>query len=214
MTVSRDVRTGLRELKKRQTRQAISDAATRLFLERGFENVTITEVAAAAGVSKMTVSNYFPRKEDLALDHHETFAAALAHTVATRPTGESALAALRRECLAAIERHDPLAGFRGQDFTRMITDSLTLTTRLRDLHDQREEALARVLATDTARSPRDIAPAAAAALLGTVHRILFHRVMDLILKGRSNQGITTAVLGSAHHVFGLLEPSLGTYAVR
>jgi AcrR family transcriptional regulator len=208
------VATGLRERKKRQTRQAISDAATRLFLERGFENVTITEVAAAAGVSKMTVSNYFPRKDDLAFDHHESFAAGLARTVAARPAGESALAALRRECLAAIERHDPFIGFCGQDFTRMVTDSLTLTTRLRDLHDQREEALAQVLATDTASSPRDIAPAAAATLLGTVHRILFHQIMDLTLAGRSNREITATVICSAQHVFGLLEPSLAGYAVR
>jgi AcrR family transcriptional regulator len=205
---------GLRELKKRQTRQAISDTATRLFLERGFETVTIAEIAAAAHVAKMTVTNYFPRKEDLALDYHETFAAALSHTVAGRPQGESALAALRREYLAAVERHAPAIGFTGREFARMIADSPTLTARLRELHDQREEALAHTLAADTAPDPDDLTPRAAAALLTAAHRTLFQHVQDLTLAGRDNQQIAASATRSAHQVFGLLEASLADYAVR
>lgn len=257
---------GLRELKKQQTRQAISDTATRLFLERGFEAVTIAEIAAAAQVAKMTVTNYFPRKEDLALDYHEPFTAALAHTVAGRQEGESALAALRREYLAAVERHDPAIGFTGPEFARMIADSPALTARLRELHDQREEALADVLAgalaadsaaepadepvdapadepvdelatepvadpaakpvadpadepapdplTDPAASPGDLTPRAVAALLTAVHRTLFQQVLDLTRAGRTNEEIATAATRSAHQVFGLLEASLGGYAVR
>ncbi|GAA2370380.1 PT domain-containing protein [Streptomyces cuspidosporus] len=245
---------GLRELKKQQTRQAISDTATRLFLERGFEAVTIAEIAAAAQVAKMTVTNYFPRKEDLALDYHEPFTAALAHTVAGRREGESALAALRREYLAAVERHDPAIGFTGSEFARMIADSPALTARLRELHDQREDALADVLAdafvadstagpadepaaertdqpavertdepaaertdepaADPAADPGDLTPRAVAALLTAVHRTLFQQVLDLTRAGRANEEIATAVTRSAHQVFGLLEASLGDYAVR
>ncbi|WP_327581102.1 TetR family transcriptional regulator [Nonomuraea sp. NBC_00507] len=139
---------GLREQKKRETRQAISDHATQLFLERGFDRTTIADIAAAARVAKMTVTNYFPRKEDLALDHHEAFVAGLAETVAGRAPGESALDAVRRAYLGALERRDPVIGFTGQDFARMIADSPTLVARLRDLHDQREEALAAQLATE------------------------------------------------------------------
>ena len=58
---------GLRERKKLATRRAISDIATGLFMERGFDNVTVAEVAEVANVAKMTVFNYFPRKEDLFL---------------------------------------------------------------------------------------------------------------------------------------------------
>ncbi|MEU7742618.1 TetR family transcriptional regulator [Nonomuraea sp. NPDC049158] len=206
--------TGLRELKKQQTRQAISSAATRLFIERGFEAVTITEIAAAAQVAKMTVTNYFPRKEDLALDHHETFAAGLARTVADRPAGESALAALRREFLAGVERHDAVIGFSSQGFARMISDSPTLTARLRDLHDQREDALAHVLAADTASAPGDLTARAAAALLGAAHRTLFEHIMDLTREGQSNRQIASTVTRSAHQVFGLLETSLTDYATR
>ncbi|WP_433509734.1 TetR/AcrR family transcriptional regulator [Nonomuraea sp. CA-143628] len=206
--------TGLRELKKQQTRQAISNAATRLFIERGFEAVTITEIAAAAQVAKMTVTNYFPRKEDLALDHHETFAASLARTVADRSAGESALAALRREFLAGVERHDAVIGFSSQGFARMISDSPTLTARLRDLHDQREDALAQVLAADTASTPGDLTARAAAALLGAAHRTLFEHIMDLTREGRSNRQIASTVTRSARQVFGLLEVSMADYAMR
>ncbi|MGV9850857.1 TetR/AcrR family transcriptional regulator [Streptomyces sp. NPDC003442] len=210
---------GLRELKKRQTRQMISDTATRLFMERGFEAVTIAEIATAAQVAKMTVTNYFPRKEDLALDYHETITTALARTVADRPTGESALTALRRAYLAAVERHDPVAGFSSPEFARMLTDSPTLTARLRELHDQREEALAEVLTAETTATPDDptpddLTPRAAAALLTAAHRTLFHHVQALTRAGRPTEEIATAATRSAEQVFDLLEPSLGDYAVR
>ncbi|GAA2070111.1 TetR family transcriptional regulator [Streptomyces albiaxialis] len=205
---------GLRALKKQQTRQAISDTATRLFLERGFEAVTITEIAAAAQVSKMTVTNYFPRKEDLALDHHEEFAACLARTVASRRTGESALDALRRAFRAAVERRDPLVGFTGAPFARMVTESPTLTARLRDLHDRREDALAEVLAADTGATPGDLTPRAAAAQLATAHRTLFQHAVDLTLKGFGDRKAAAALNRAAQQVFGLLEGPLAGYAVR
>lgn len=205
---------GLRELKKQQTRQAISDTATRLFLERGFEAVTIAEIAAAAQVAKMTVTNYFPRKEDLALDYHETFTASLARTVASRAHGESALAALRREFLTAVERHDSVIGFSGKAFAQMIADSPTLTARLRELHDHREDALAHALAAETSPGPDDLTARAAAALLAAAHRTLFQHVMELTLAGKSNEEIAAIATRSAHQVFSLLETSLADYAVR
>ena len=205
---------GLRELKKQQTRQAISDTATRLFMEHGFESVTIAQIATAAQVAKMTVTNYFPRKEDLALDYHETFTASLARTVATRSVGESALAALRREFLAAVARHDAMIGFSGPGFARMLADSPTLTARLRELHDLREDALAQVLAAHTAATPGDLTPRAAAALLTAAHRTLVQQIMDLTLEGKDNQEIAAIVADTAHQVFDLLEPALTDYAVR
>src|ERR1700728_3471337 len=62
---------GLRERKKRQMRRQLSDAATGLFLERGFDAVRVVEVAAACGVSEKTVFNYFPVKEALIMDRLE-----------------------------------------------------------------------------------------------------------------------------------------------
>ncbi|MFE1908000.1 TetR/AcrR family transcriptional regulator [Streptomyces gardneri] len=201
---------GLRESKKQETRQLISDHATRLFMAQGFEQTTIAEIATAARVAKKTVTNYFPRKEDLALDHHEQFTASLAVAVAGRAEGESPLAALRREFTAALDARDPVAGFAGPDFARMVADSPTLTARLRDLHDQREEALAVALAeTAAAIEVSSIAPRAAAALLGAAHRLLFRRIQELTLAGRSDDVIAATLAPEAAHVFDLLEGAFG-----
>jgi AcrR family transcriptional regulator len=206
--------TGLRALKKRQTRENISDHATRLFLERGFDNVTIAEIAAAAQVSKMTVTNHFPRKEDLALDLHDVFVQLPAQTVRQREPGESALAALRRAYLAAVAEHDPVIGFSGPEFARMIMDSSALVAYLRGFHDDREKALAAVLAEETGAAPDDITPRVAAAQLGGVLRLLFEETVRLTLAGRSNDEIARAVTEDAHIAFGALEPSLADYATR
>ncbi|MFF6900234.1 TetR/AcrR family transcriptional regulator [Streptomyces hydrogenans] len=204
---------GLRESKKQETRQLISDRATHLFVTQGFEQTTIAEIAVAARVAKKTVTNYFARKEDLALDHQDAFAASLAHTVATRRPGESAHGALRRAFLEAAAGADPVSGFSGADFARMVADSPTLTACLRGLHDRREAALAEALASATGTPPDDIAVRTAAGLLGTVHRLLFQRIQELTLAGRSDSEITRVVTEEATHAFGVLEPALGDYAV-
>ncbi|MFB7462764.1 TetR/AcrR family transcriptional regulator [Streptomyces sp. NPDC056224] len=199
---------GLRESKKQETRQLISDHATRLFIEQGFEQTTIAEIAAAARVAKKTVTNYFPRKEDLALDHHEAFTRGLARAVAERAEGESPHGALRREFGAALAERSPVAGFAGPEFARMIAQSPTLTARLRELHDQREEALAAALADTAPEGGPDIAARAAAALLAAGDRLLFRRIQELTLAGRGNDEIADLVAPEAAHVFELLTTGL------
>jgi len=98
---------GLRERKKRQTRQYISDVATGLFLERGFDAVTIAEVAEAADVSVNTVYNYFPAKEDLFLDRSKGIVDRLARWVRGRGAGESAAYAVLREIREEAEAVSP-----------------------------------------------------------------------------------------------------------
>ncbi|WP_409474341.1 TetR/AcrR family transcriptional regulator [Streptomyces sp. HC307] len=203
---------GLREAKKRETRQLISDRATELFIAQGFERTTIAEIADAARVAKKTVTNYFPHKEDLAFDHQDEFVAGLARTVAAREPGESALAALRSSFLSAVMAHDPVAGFAGPEFTRMIAESPTLTTCLRGLHDRREDALAAALAEATGADPGDITPRTAASLLGGVHRVLFGRIQELTLAGHTNSEIASVLLPEAMEAFTLLEPALSDYA--
>ncbi|KOG28750.1 MULTISPECIES: TetR/AcrR family transcriptional regulator [Streptomyces] len=228
---------GLRESKKQETRQLISDCATRLFIEQGFERTTIAEIAAAARVAKKTVTNYFPRKEDLALDHHEAFTQGLAHAVAERAPGEAPLTALGRTFRAALLAHDPVVGFTGPAFARMVADSPTLTARLRELHDQREEALAAALATAADPTPSDtssdtspdtqpnaaaphtapvadspsapsIAPRAAAALIAAADRLLFRRIQELTLAGQDDDRIEATLLPEADHLRALLAAAL------
>src|ERR1022692_4883536 len=90
---------GLRERKKRLMRQQLSDTATRMFLERGFDAVRVTEIAAACGVSEKTVFNYFPTKESLILDRLESTMASLRAGLAEPgvPAVEAALRILDRE---------------------------------------------------------------------------------------------------------------------
>ncbi|MEE1751060.1 TetR/AcrR family transcriptional regulator [Streptomyces sp. SP18CS02] len=204
---------GLRETKKRETRQLISDHATRLFMAQGFEETTIAEIATAARVAKKTVTNYFPRKEDMALDHQDAFVASLAETVAAREPGEAAFTALRRSFGAAVAARNPVAGFAGPEFSRMIDESPTLSACLRALHDRREEALAAALARATGTSPDDITPRTAAALIGAVHRVLFGRIQELTLAGRTADEIASTVAEEADRAFTLLEPALADYAV-
>ncbi|WP_181719981.1 TetR/AcrR family transcriptional regulator [Nocardia gipuzkoensis] len=205
---------GLRARKKQLTRDNISHHATLLFLEHGFEKVTIADIAAAAQVAKMTVTNYFPRKEDLALDLHEVFVDQLARVVRERASGESASAALRRDYLAAVARHDPVVGFSGPEFARMITDSPALVARLREFHDERERALAAALAAETGTADTDITPRVAAALLGGVHRVLFDETLRRTLDGESNDDIATALTRYIGAAFDTLEQAVGDYAVR
>src|SRR3954447_9612861 len=90
-----DVVEGLRERKKRRTRQEISDVATRLFFERGFEEVTLSEIAAAAEVSIKTIFNHFGSKEELYFDRADELREALVDTIVERDLGTTVLEALQ-----------------------------------------------------------------------------------------------------------------------
>ncbi|MEU0464082.1 TetR/AcrR family transcriptional regulator [Amycolatopsis sp. NPDC006131] len=189
-----------RGLRKQRTRQAISDAATRLFISRGFEEVTIAQVAEAAEVAKMTVTNHFPRKEDLVFDVHESFVASLAEV-----RGRPLVPAFRRAWRAGLERRDALLGFSGPEFARMVVESPTLLARLRELHEEREKALATALSDfdeDTAR--------AAAAQIAGVHRLLFDEVLRRTAAGQAEPEIAAAVGRAGERMFDLLEAGLGS----
>jgi AcrR family transcriptional regulator len=95
---------GLRERKKQQTRQLILDTASRLFVERGVDGVTVTEIARAAELSEMTVFNYFATKEDLVFGRMEFFEEQLVAAVEQRAPEESAVAAFGRMLLAGIDQ--------------------------------------------------------------------------------------------------------------
>jgi AcrR family transcriptional regulator len=94
---------GLRERKKQLTRRAISDAATRLFTNNGFDTTTVAEVAATVGVSEQTVLNYFPAKTDLFFDEEDWYRGP-PHAIRERGSDESAGAAVLRWYCADLRR--------------------------------------------------------------------------------------------------------------
>src|SRR5690348_18418794 len=104
-----------------------------MFADRGFDEVTIAQVADAAGVAKMTVTNYFPRKEDLVFDRAEAVIRHLADVIAARAPGESMLAAIRRDYAGAVARADVTLGLSSSAFARMILSSPALIGRVREI---------------------------------------------------------------------------------
>jgi AcrR family transcriptional regulator len=146
---------GLRERKKRATRQAISNIATGLFLERGFDEVTVAEIAEAANVAKMTVFNYFPRKEDLFFDREEEGRVLLREALEKRSRSEPPLAALRILVDQLVEQNHPFAKFTTGTarFWQTVTLSPTLSARARELRDAFVTDLAEML-SDAVGKPK------------------------------------------------------------
>jgi AcrR family transcriptional regulator len=155
----------LRERKKRETRQRISDIATGLFQERGFDAVTVAEVARAADVSTMTVFNYFPRKEDLYLDRIPEAAETFAGAVRGRRPGETPLAALRRMAFELLDQGHPLAGVadRFPTFWRIVIESPGLRARAREGLEEVETALTVALTEASVADPHLLAALTVAA---------------------------------------------------
>ncbi len=204
--------TGLRERRKQETRLAISDVATRMFADRGFDEVTISQVADAAGVSKMTVTNYFPRKEDLVFDRAGGIIRSLADVVADRAPGESLLAAIRRDYACRIAAGDVTLGLTGPAFARMIEGSPVLTSRGLEISAQRERALGDAIAAETGVDT--VEQRVVAAQLAAVHRVLSADGMRRSLAGQPRDEIREVLAAGASRAFDLLEPSLGGYGIR
>jgi AcrR family transcriptional regulator len=178
-------RGGLRERKKAETRQHLSDVATRLFLERGFDEVSVAEVAVAANVSKMTVFNYFPRKEDLLFDRGPEALALVTAAVRNRGPGETPLEALHRLVRELQERDHPLASLNPglARFWGVVLDSPALRARLREVVEEAQDALAALFAEATGAGPDDLRPRLTAALLVSAYRTAYAHSLRRLMAG-------------------------------
>jgi AcrR family transcriptional regulator len=207
---------GLRERKKRQTREAIAAAAFELFTERGFDAVPVAEVARRADVAEATVFNHFATKEDLVYGRLEAFEAALVEAVRDRPPGESVLDAFRAFVLrpgGLLHAGDPRAGQRLAAISRIIAGSRALQARERQVYDDYTRALASVVARETGARPGDVAPwVVANALLG-VHRGLVDFVRGQVLAGRGGPGLARRVRAQAQAALAVLERGLAGLTV-
>jgi AcrR family transcriptional regulator len=205
---------GLRERKKEQTRRLIAEIARRRFAERGFEAVTVAEIAREAEVSEKTVFNYFPTKEDLVYWQLESFEQELLATIRERPAGESALSAFRRFVLAQRgmlgdvdeDVREQLAAL-----TRTIAASPALLAREQRIFAGYTQSLAALLEQEGAGGAE--AWVAANAMLGA-HRALVDFARGRILAGARPPALADEVRAEADRALGLLERGLGDYAVK
>ncbi|HEY9339055.1 MAG TPA: TetR family transcriptional regulator [Kribbella sp.] len=199
---------GLRERKKQATRRMISDVATGLFVRRGFDAVTVAEIADAAGVSKMTVFNYFPRKEDLFLDRHDDRLRELEAVVRDRPAGEPVAVAMRRyqhELLAA--RH-PLSGaiegVRG--FWSVLESSPALVSRSIEQEHEIAAMLAGVLAAETGD---EFGARLVANLLTATLTTIYHTSVARIIAGDDLAQVQADQVAVIDRAFDVLEQGIG-----
>ncbi len=140
---------GLRTLKKQRTRQTIADVAIALFLDRGFEQVSVAEIAAAAEVSKPTLFRYFASKEELVLHRFADHLGEAGRVVRDRPAGVTPLDALERHHLAGLAAREPQTGLSDDPevlaFLRLVYLTPGLSAQLRAYVEADEAALAEAL---------------------------------------------------------------------
>jgi AcrR family transcriptional regulator len=210
-----DSESGLRERKKRQTRQAIADAAKRLFLERGFDQVSVAEVARAAEVSEQTVFNYFPTKEDLVYEQMDTFQNELLAAVRERPEGESPLHAFAQFIL---DRSDSAMAGEGKrrvaELTRLVSESPSLMAREHQIVARYTDALAALLAEETGASRDDIEPRLVAEAMTAFHRSLVDFARRRALSRRSSADLAAEIRAAGERALSVLEAGLADYGRR
>jgi AcrR family transcriptional regulator len=224
--------TGLRQLQRQRVQEAISAAAITLFLTRGFDEVPVTEVAAAAGVSKPTLFKYFPAKEDLVLHRIGDHQGEAARVVRGREPGEHPVDALRRHFLDGLARHEPVTGLNDHPevvgFHRMIFDTPSLSARVFRYVAADEAALAEALASaldqppdapssDKPHRPAEASPTDAlsrpmlaltadllAAQVLAAQRVLARHNWALLAAGRPIADVEPEAVRAAGHAFTML----------
>lgn len=207
---------GLRERKKRQTKQRISDIATGLFLEHGFVTVTIAEIADAADVSVNTVYNYFPAKEDLFLDRMDGVTQRLSRFVRGRDKGESAADAVLRELRSGIGAVSPAYGLMdGFDaFMRVIEDAPTLKARLLYVQQEVQDNVVAVLREETGAAADDPLPLLVGGQLAWVEAAVVGYITREMTKCRRATEVSREALVLLDEVEELLGEKVLKYAVR
>jgi AcrR family transcriptional regulator len=172
----------LRERKKRLTRQLISDTATAMFFERGFDGFKVTEVAEACGVSEKTVYNYFPTKESLILDREEYLAQALRHALGPGAGGNSPVDAIVGVLDDEIaQMRSGLADFGDEAtglelfrrFTTMVEHTPSLRAASREMADRLARVAAEAMAERAGVSPDDPEPTIAGHALVALWRVQY-----------------------------------------
>jgi AcrR family transcriptional regulator len=170
---------GRRERKKAELRARISEVATALFLDRGFDAVSVSEIAEAADVARPTVFAHFARKEDLLFDRYPEAEALVVGAINERPAGTSAVAALSELLVGLADQGHPLSTMRGafRRFWEVVGESRALQSRARELTDHLEQAIALAMARTDVPEP-ELTAALVVAAYRTVHLHSVRRILS------------------------------------
>ena len=196
--------TGLRERKKARTRRLIADTAARLFAERGYEHVAVTDVAREAEVAEQTVYNYFPAKEQLVTDREEQIQARLVDLIRSRPPAVTPAAAIRNFVLESV------AGIRGiapelwrGELGYLAAISPAVHRLALALTDRQAAALAAAI-SDTTAVPPEIARLQGIALAG-VFQIIISESGRRAREGQSQAEIADELYPVVENLLGELD---------
>jgi AcrR family transcriptional regulator len=185
-----------RSRKRLATRQSISDAATLLFIERGFDHVTVDEIADAADVGRMTVFNHFPRKEDMFFDRDEEGREMLRDALRQRDPCASPIEAFRLLAHRLIAERSPAVEFsaRSQRFIETVEASETLKARARAIRDEFAQVVTVALAECAGRDPADPDAYLAAGLLLATWTVAFIQAHRTFGRSRDMEAARAAFL--------------------
>jgi AcrR family transcriptional regulator len=213
-TATAPERPSLRERKKRMTRQAILDAAERLFAERGYEKVTVAQIADAANIAVKTLFTYFDSKEDLVFGGEDEMRDAILAAVGTRPAGTSPLEAMRSFLKDLAAQDESASGV--ETFHAAYGSVPQLHSRMLVMFEHFEEALAAQLAAEagSAGNPSaDPAPRLAAAQLVSLLRLITSEQARAYLASRAEAERGRALREWIDRSADLLAGGLADYAV-
>jgi AcrR family transcriptional regulator len=196
---------GLRERKKRRTREDIAAAAMALFEARGFDAVTVAEIARAADVSEKTVFNYFPAKEDLIVQRGAERLEELIAALRAQPPGASPLEPFRRMTLDFLDRveREPVETIVA--VPRLVMGSAALRERLFVGWEREAAVLTPVIAEQAGLAPDDLLAAVTARTLSWTHRLVFRAAFTRLLDGEDQRAVAAALRVDAARAYDQLE---------
>jgi AcrR family transcriptional regulator len=185
-----------RSRKRLATRQGISNVATLLFIERGFDHVTVDEIADAADVGRMTVFNHFPRKEDMFFDRDEEGRELLRDALRHRDPHVTPIEILRLHAHRLVAEQSPYFDFsaRGQAYIETIEGSETLKARARAIRDELAQVLTVALSGCAGREPSDPDARLAAGLLLATWAVAFIQAHLTFRQTRDTEAAKAAFL--------------------
>ena len=208
---------GVRENKKRRTRQLIEESAVALFAERGYDHVTMAEVARRADVSSATVFNHFATKDALIFSGLERFECELLDVIRARPVTESLPQAFRSFVLAmngSLTSSAPDAMRRLRTIAEIIESSVALRGREQQIYGRYTDLLATLIADETVADRDDPQPWVIANALMGVHRALVRQVRNALLADTPPAQIVRQVRRQASVAFAQLDRGLAGYGRR